>query len=72
MKSLSASSLVASHRASRGGPSTSVTDTNTVTIKGRSYTTPRDSALGKHIRIDSKDLDAYITASRQEPDHRTA
>ena len=28
--------------------------------------------LGKHIRIDSTDLDAYITASRQEPDHRTA
>ncbi len=24
--------------------------------------------LGKHIRIDSKDLDAYIAASRQEPD----
>jgi len=24
--------------------------------------------LGKHIRIDSNDLDAYITASRQEPD----
>ena len=24
--------------------------------------------LGKHIRIDSHDLDAYITASRQEPD----
>ena len=23
--------------------------------------------LGKHIRIDSNDLDAYITASRQEP-----
>jgi excisionase family DNA binding protein len=23
--------------------------------------------LGKHIRIDSHDLDAYITASRQEP-----
>ena len=28
--------------------------------------------LGKHIRIDSHDLDAYITASRQEPDHRDA
>jgi len=28
--------------------------------------------LGKHIRIDSSDFDAYITASRQEPDHRTA
>jgi hypothetical protein len=26
--------------------------------------------LGKHIRIDSNDLDAYITASRQEPDDR--
>ncbi len=24
--------------------------------------------LGKHIRIDSHDLDAYITASRQEPE----
>ncbi len=23
--------------------------------------------LGKHIRIDSNDLDAYITSSRQEP-----
>lgn len=23
--------------------------------------------LGKHVRIDSKDLDAYITASREEP-----
>ena len=23
--------------------------------------------LGKHIRIDSNDLDAYINASRQEP-----
>jgi excisionase family DNA binding protein len=23
--------------------------------------------LGKHIRIDSNDLDAYIAASRQEP-----
>jgi hypothetical protein len=30
--------------AARRGPSTSVTGTNTVTIKGRSYTTPRDSA----------------------------
>ena len=28
--------------------------------------------LGKHIRIDSTDLDAYITASRQEANHRTA
>ena len=28
--------------------------------------------LGKHIRIDSNDLDAYITASRQEPDHRAS
>ena len=28
--------------------------------------------LGKHIRIDSNDLDAYITASRQEPEHRDA
>ena len=24
--------------------------------------------LGSHIRIDSADLDAYITANRQEPD----
>jgi len=43
VESLSVRSLVGSHRASRGGPSTSVTDTNQVTIKGRSYTTPRDS-----------------------------
>ena len=28
--------------------------------------------LGKHIRIDSNDLDAYITTSRQEPDHRAS
>lgn len=28
--------------------------------------------LGKHIRIDSNDLDAYVTASRQEPDHRVS
>ena len=28
--------------------------------------------LGTHIRIDSNNLDAYIPASRQEPDHRTA
>ena len=28
--------------------------------------------LGKHIRIDSNDLDAYITASRQEPDHQAS
>ncbi len=28
--------------------------------------------LGKHIRIDSNDLDAYITASRQEPDNRAS
>jgi excisionase family DNA binding protein len=28
--------------------------------------------LGKHIRIDSNDLDAYISASRQEPDHRAS
>ena len=28
--------------------------------------------LGKHIRIDSNDLDAYITASRQEADQQTA
>jgi excisionase family DNA binding protein len=26
--------------------------------------------LGKHIRIDSNDLDAYITASRQEANGR--
>lgn len=41
------SALVGSHRASRGGPSTAVTDTNHVTIKSRSYTTPRDSAAGR-------------------------
>ena len=40
------SSLVGSHRASRGGPSTSGTDTNAVTIKSQRYTTPRDSARG--------------------------
>jgi excisionase family DNA binding protein len=28
--------------------------------------------LGKHIRIDSNDLDAFITASRQEADHRAS
>ena len=28
--------------------------------------------LGKHIRIDSNDLDAYITASRQELDHQAS
>ena len=28
--------------------------------------------LGKHIRIDSKDLDAYIDSSRQEPSHRAS
>ena len=28
--------------------------------------------LGKHIRIDSHDLDAYITASRQEAEHRAS
>ena len=28
--------------------------------------------LGKHIRIDSKDLDAYIVAGRQEPNHRAS
>ncbi len=28
--------------------------------------------LGKHIRIDSTDLDAYITASRQDVDHRAS
>ena len=38
------STLVGSHRASRDGPSTSVTDTKPVTIKDPSYTTPRDSA----------------------------
>ena len=27
--------------------------------------------LGKHIRIDSNDLDAYVTASRQEPGVRS-
>ncbi len=25
--------------------------------------------LGGHLRIDSDDLDAFIAASRQEPDH---
>ena len=28
--------------------------------------------LGKHIRIDSNDLDAYIIASRQEADDRAS
>ena len=28
--------------------------------------------LGKHIRIDSHDLDAYIIASRQEADDRAS
>ena len=28
--------------------------------------------LGKHIRIDSNDFDAYITASRQEPNHQAS
>jgi excisionase family DNA binding protein len=28
--------------------------------------------LGKHIRIDSNDLDAYIEASRQEPEQHLA
>jgi len=28
--------------------------------------------LGKHIRIDSNDLDAYIEASRQEPEQHSA
>jgi excisionase family DNA binding protein len=28
--------------------------------------------LGKHVRIDSNDLDAYISASRQEPDNRSS
>jgi excisionase family DNA binding protein len=28
--------------------------------------------LGKHIRIDSDDLDAYILSSRQEADHRAS
>ena len=28
--------------------------------------------LGKHLRIDSTDLDAYIQASRQEPRHRAS
>ena len=46
VKSLSVSSLAGSHRASRGGPSTTVTDTKPVTIKSPSYTTPGDSAPG--------------------------
>jgi len=28
--------------------------------------------LGKHIRIDSNDVDAYITASRQEANDRAS
>ena len=28
--------------------------------------------LGKHIRIDSRDLDAYVQAGRQEPRHRAS
>ncbi len=28
--------------------------------------------IGKHIRIDSTDLDNYITASRQEPAHQAS
>ena len=28
--------------------------------------------LGKHIRIDSNDLDAYVQAARQEPRHRAS
>ncbi len=28
--------------------------------------------LGKHIRIDSNDLDAYIAAGRQEPNDRAS
>lgn len=28
--------------------------------------------LGKHIRIDSNDLDVYIEASRQEPEQHSA
>jgi excisionase family DNA binding protein len=28
--------------------------------------------LGKHIRIDSNDLDAYVTAGREEPDPRAS
>jgi excisionase family DNA binding protein len=28
--------------------------------------------LGKHIRIDSNDLDAFVAASRQEPDHQAS
>jgi excisionase family DNA binding protein len=28
--------------------------------------------IGKHIRIDSNDLDAFIEAGRQEPDHRAS
>ena len=28
--------------------------------------------LGKHIRIDSNDLDAYVQAGRQEPRHRAS
>ncbi len=28
--------------------------------------------LGKHVRIDSADLEAYISANREEPDHRAS
>jgi excisionase family DNA binding protein len=28
--------------------------------------------LGKHLRIDSDDLDAYVEAGRQEPRHRAS
>lgn len=28
--------------------------------------------LGGHIRVDSNDLDAYIAASRQEPENRAS
>ena len=28
--------------------------------------------LGKHLRVDSRDLDAYVQAGRQEPRHRAS
>ena len=49
-ESFSVGSLAGSHRASRDGPSTTVTDTNRSTIKGPNYTTPGDSARLKGNR----------------------
>jgi predicted DNA-binding transcriptional regulator AlpA len=44
------SRLVASHGASRGGPSTSRTDTVT-DIRGPNYTTPGDSPRGDPVKV---------------------